>query len=445
VRPIRFVIPVRAGDRPGRVRLRAGLWLYARLGGGSAADARASMSREDVLERYEFLEPTRLRGGLAYEDCVTDDARLTVEIVDGAERAGAVAANRVRATALLFDRGRVRGAEVLDEDSGRRIRVRADVTALCAGPWARELVRSAGVADLEPPRMTKGVHLLLPGLDTDDAFLLPTADGRVVFLIPWYGRTLVGTTDTDHGGDPDDVRVERADVRYLLQEAARALRVPWTPDDVIASFAALRTMRPSSLASPSRVARDFALEEPVERLLVPVGGKLTSSRHDAALTVDRVLARLGRERDEHPTESVPFPWCPPGDWETWFQDTFGSALAAGLDEETAETLAARHGARAEDLLSLVRRVPHLARRIVPGAPFCVAELLHAVRHEMAGTLEDVLRRRVPLLLVAPPSPSELREIVDVVGTELGWSPERRVREIDALAPAGDHAAARQRA
>jgi glycerol-3-phosphate dehydrogenase len=433
VRPLRFVIPTWAGDRPGRLKLRAGLWLYRRLGGGPVPGGGApAISRHAMLERYPFLREDRLRGGFAYGDCVTDDARLTLEIVDGASANGAVAVNRVRANALLLDRGRVRGAEVVDEETGRRIRVRADVTALCAGPWSPALVEAAGVSGLARPRVTKGVHLLLPGLETEDAFLVPTRDERVVFFIPWYGRTLVGTTDTDYTAAPDDVRVERDDVRYLLQEAGRALRSSWAPTDVVASFAALRTMRPSGAAAPSEVGRDFALEEPIERLLVPVGGKLTSARHDAAITVDRALARLGRPRREHPTEDRAFPWSPDADWETWVQETFGDALSAGLDEGTAEKCLERYGRKVDHVLALVRRVPHLARRIVPDAPFCVGELLHAVRHEMARTLEDVLRRRIPLLLVAPPGRAELREIAEVVGTELGWSPERRAREIEAL-------------
>ena len=433
VRPLRFVIPTWTDDRVGRLRLRLGLWLYDKLGGGgSPTGGREAIGRRAMLERYDFLEADRLRGGFAYGDCVTDDARFTLEIVDGAARAGAVAANRVRATALLLDRGRVRGAEVEDEETGRRMRVRADVTVVCAGPWTASLVESAGVSGLPRPRITKGVHLLLPRLAAEEAFLLPTRDRRVVFLVPWYGRTLLGTTDTDYDGRPEDVRVERGDVRYLLDQARRAIRVDWTQADVVASFAAVRTMRPSRAESPSAVGREFALEEPIERLLVPVGGKYTSARYDAAATVDRALARLGRPRGHRPTDDLPFPWCPSGEFDAWFHEMFHQALSAGLDEDTAGHCVLRYGSNTERLLAVVRRVPHLARRAVPDAPFCVAELLHAVRHEMARTLEDVLRRRVPLLLVSPPGPAELRELADIVGAELGWSRERRLREVEAL-------------
>ena len=180
---------------------------------------------------------------------------------------------------------------------------------------------------------------------------------------------------------------------------------------------------------PAAVTREFRLEESRDGLLIPIGGKYTSARADAAGVVDRVLQRLGRPWVSCPTARKPFPWCPPARDGAWWQQAVARGLAAGLDEETAASCATRYGSRLERLLDLPRSEPRLAARIVPDAPFCLAEALHAARHEMARTLEDILLRRIPLLLVARPSERALREVAGLVGPDLDWSEERREHEV----------------
>jgi len=434
IRPLRFLMPVYRGDRVGRFRLRIGLLFYDRLaGGGQPVPPHRALGPRELRELID-IEPAGLRGGFAFGDCRTDDARLVVEIVDGAFHTGAVAVNRAAVRKLIVEDGRAAGAVIEDREGGEVLEVRALATVVSAGPWVGGLAASAGTPQAVRPRLTKGIHLVLPSLGIDDAFVISSNDdARIVFLIPWYGRTLFGTTDTDDDADPSDVRVEPQDVAYLLERLRRVVTgVSWTEADVIAGFAGLRTLPATDDRDPSSVAREWVLTEPIEGLYVPIGGKLTSARADAAGLVDRVVRRAGWTPRRSPTADRPFPWCPLQPFDGWLDRTIGEAVRLGLDEQTARTCALRFGSRTERILERIRASPDLARRILPDAPFCRAEIAHAVDEEMARSLEDVLRRRVPLLLTSRMDEATLREVAHLAGERLGWDGPRRRAEIEQL-------------
>jgi len=434
VRPLRFVVPAYRGDRVGPLRLEAGLWLYDRLAGQHQPVApHAAFGRSQLLDAYGFLAPDGLKAGFSYGDCGTDDARFTLEIVAGALAAGASCVNGAEVVELVRDGGKVAGAVVLDRETARTVDVRAQVTVNAAGPWgARIKGLPPGARDLV--RLVKGVHLLLPALPTGDALLLSARrDGRVFFAIPWYGRTLLGTTDADFPGDPDDVGVAPAEVEYLLTEAQRALKpVGWTESSIVGGFAGVRALRAERDARPADVTREWTLEDPEPGLLMPVGGKFTSSRAEASITVQAAMARMGRAPGQCPTKRRAFPWRPTTDFFHFQEETATHAAPLGLDAETAAACAARYGTRVEAVLGLLHDRPELARRIVPELPFCAAEVLHAVQGEMARTLTAVLRRRIPLVLLHPLDRATVAACADLAGDALHWSAERREQEVQAV-------------
>jgi glycerol-3-phosphate dehydrogenase len=436
VRPLRFVLPLYAGAPAGRFKLEAGLWLYDRFAGRNRSIGRHRSYRPgELIERYGFLNPQALRGGFTYWDSQTDDARFVVEVVDGALEGGAVAVNRAEARELLLDGKRVVGAQVVDLESDETIEVRATATVNCAGPWSEGLVERHRAGGRRLTRLSKGVHLVMPPLPTRDAVLLLTPEpGRVVFLIPWYCKTLLGTTDTDHEGPPEEVRVEDADVSELLGHANGVLHgVRWTTSDVVSSFVGLRTLPVTGQASTAAVTREWKIEEPLEQLFMPVGGKYTSARADAAHLLDRILGRLGGRHPASATHLRPLPWRPEG-FRSWSAQALDRGLMVGLDESTAQNCLYRYGSRAERLFDLVEKVPGLADRIVPDAPFCLAEIAYAARYEMARNLEDVLVRRVPLMRLSPPAQDRLRLAALILGKTLGWSDRRIHEEIASLGP-----------
>ena len=238
--PLGFLLPVYRGARVGRLRFRLGLSLYDLLAGRRQPVGRhESFSRRGLLRECPHLQADGLRGGFRYGDCGTDDARLVLEIVAAAHEAGVTAVNHARAVELLRAAGRVAGARVRDELSGSECELRARLVINATGPWADKLLPLAAQAQ-RYTRLIQGAHLVMPALPGDDAMLLTADDGRVFFLIPWYGRTLLGTTEADDEEVPQQPVVREQDVDYLLRNANRALSgVHWTADDIEGSFPGL--------------------------------------------------------------------------------------------------------------------------------------------------------------------------------------------------------------
>jgi glycerol-3-phosphate dehydrogenase len=252
-------------------------------------------------------------------------------------------------------------------------------------------------------------------------------------MIPWNGRTLVGTTDTSYNGDLDAVRCEAEDESYLLSHANAALRpnAQWTTDDIISRFAGLRTF-PAADGDSSSLSREWEAVDADPGVIASVGGKYTSARADAAQLVRKVAKQLNHETLACPTTWRPLPWRPEGRYRSWQQRSLTRALHCGLDEETAAGCQLRYGEQVEALCDLVERLPELAQRYVQDAPYCVGELVFISQHEAVCHLEDVLRRRLPLLLVSRLSRERVAFAAAVVGKVLGWNKTRREEELSQL-------------
>jgi glycerol-3-phosphate dehydrogenase len=421
VKPLRFVLPVYRGDRVGRYRMRAGLGLYDFVSGSGQPVARHRyLSPRKARRRFPGLGPYGLKGAFSYGDCVTDDARFTLELVDGAAGAGAAVANYVEAEKIVFESGAVAGVSAVDRTTGRRMDIRARVVVNAAGPWAA----GAMGEDAAPGsvRLVKGVHLVMPGLESEHALLFfSRSDRRVIFVIPWYGRTLLGTTDTAITGDPSAARVDAGDVDYLLGEVNRVLPgAGWDRSAIVGGFAGVRALSEVAGRESESLSREWSLESPRPGILASVGGKFTTARTDATRVVSRVLGELGlaagRVAD---TRSLPFPWCPTG----------RPLDKTGLDPDIESSLTARYGARAGKVVARIRSRRELGERIVAGLPFIMAEIVHAADTEGAVKLEDILRRRIPLLVLTPPDRRTLEEAARLAAGELGWDDGRIEEEV----------------
>ena len=428
--PLRFGVPVYTDSRNGTLKLKAGLTLYDALAGFPDDQMRhRHFDQAQFSEHFSFLDETALKGGFTYGDAQTDDARLVLELVAGAVAHGAVCVNYAKLIAWDEDHGKVCGATVQDGVTDAMVQVHARQYVTTAGQWMAATEQGRVWC-----RLTKGTHLVLPALPTSEAILLTAeADGRVFFIIPWYGRTLLGTTDTDYPGDVDRVVVEDGDVEYLLAAANRYLKTAWTAQDVIGSYAGLRVMKQSDDADPSAVSRDWELKTPGNRLHYAIGGKLTSAREDAAIIVDAVCTHLG-VTNACATKDRDFPWKPQQDFTAWSEEMGAQAQRLGIDAESANWLMRRHGVRVEQVFRVVEENPQYAGRIVPDLPFIYADLLLCARDEMALHLPDLLRRRMPLLILAQLSAAEVQHLAELVAPELGWDAARIEQEAEACRP-----------
>jgi glycerol-3-phosphate dehydrogenase len=249
---------------------------------------------------------------------------------------------------------------------------------------------------------TKGVHLVAPawGLEVG-LLLLHPADGRVFFVLPWLGKTLVGTTDTEYTGPPDEVAVTEEDIAYLLEGFNRHLEPSLGRGDVLSAFAGLRPLVHSVPGEPSARSREHRLSWSPNGLLTVAGGKYTTYRRMAELVTDEALRRLGQRRRCR-TASYRLDGAPAEEWETFAPAAVASLRAHfHLDEATAHHLVGRYGRRARDVAGYLERRPELARPVVEGEPDLWAELAYQRDREMAVEAEDFLLRRTRLGLFRP--------------------------------------------
>ena len=424
--PLRFGVPVYADSRIGTIQLMAGLTLYDLLAGSLSSEmSHRHFDAQAFADRFPFLSPNNLQGGFTYADAQTDDARLVIELIDGAMAAGAVCVNYCKLTGFIETDDQVSGATIADQLDGATAKIIALQIVNATGQWTTATHEGSHWC-----RLTKGIHLLLPaGLGEEALLLTAKSDGRVFFMIPWYGLTLIGTTDTDYQGDINHVAVEEADIAYLLAESNHYLKTAWTAADVIGSYAGVRVMKHDDKSSPSSTSRDWELKTASNGVHYSVGGKITSAREDAAHIVNAVCAQLGVDAP-CPTKGKNFPWTPDNDYSTWLPAASTQARQLDVDEESAKWLIRRHGKRVDEVFRIIKNNPRMAERIIPALPFIHADLLWSARSEMVVHLDDLLRRRMPLLIMAKLGENDLRRIAASVAATLGWDEAALNQEIE---------------
>ncbi|MBS1886222.1 MAG: glycerol-3-phosphate dehydrogenase/oxidase [Actinobacteria bacterium] len=394
-----------------------------------APDRHRTIGHEEVLALVPALASRDPQSAYLFYDCQTDDVRLVLTVLGEAERYGAVALNGADVVEVTGGRGRAAGVAFVEADSGARIEVAADHVVNATGVWA-DTIRPEVIEEEDVPRIapSRGTHLVLDAADLpmgEAACIVPAGEGRMIFALPWYGRTLIGTTDNDFDGDIRRPRPAADEVEYLLDAANAFFGTGLGPGDLVGAFAGVRPL--ISTGDPRKsvdISRKEELYETSSGMLTITGGKLTTYRRMAKLTVDRLVEREGREAPCRTAEIPLGMEARPGDLEA----------PAGVGEEALAQLAFRYGHAARRVLDLARERPELAAPIVPGRPDLLAEVVLAARDEQARSLADVLLRRTRLGILAAPAlrdPEARRPIAAALGGELSWSEARVAAEIAA--------------
>jgi glycerol-3-phosphate dehydrogenase len=402
VQPLRFIIPFYSGARVRPWQWRAALTLYDFLAGRK----NIHRSRPEALSRLKGEFPGfrihGLRGGAEYYDAQMDDARLCLEVVRTAVQHGCVAANYVEALAFELRGGEIAGVRAVDRIAGQELTIEARQVINATGPWTDTICRLAG--DTAGPRLqpTKGVHLIAPGRGLQTAFLLlHPADGRVFFVIPWMGKTLLGTTDTFPENGPDSLSVTPQDVTYLLEGHNHYFEPALQPPNVQGSFAGLRPLIRARPGEPSSLSREFRVFTSPSGLLTVAGGKYTTYRHMARVITDAIARRLGRRRLCR-TQNCLLDGTPRQPWANYLPTTSAHlAKHHGLNESSARHLVQRYGRRAAEVAAYLDEAPALTEPVVPGEPDLLVEYVYQRNHEMAMTPADFLLRRTRLGLWHP--------------------------------------------
>ncbi len=440
VRPLEFLFPLYREGRVGRLTMTAGMWLYDALSLFRNIERHQMLSEGDVLWREPTLSPEGLLGGARYFDAQVDDARLVLATVRSAVEMGAAAANRLAAE-ILVEEGRARGVRVRDAEAGRASEweIRASVVVNATGPWTDETALEAGISREPLLRPTRGTHIHVrrDRIGHQRALIFESAlDGRIMFVLPWGDLTLIGTTDEDYEGPPEEVRPTGGDVSYLLDSTNRLFpEARLTAEDVISAWAGLRPLVAGEAGEDEdEVSREHVILEEIPGLVTIAGGKLTSHRAMAEEIIDRVVESLaaGGAAEPSPSATADRP-LPGGDFES-FEDLLGSlekrAEAIGLDPSVLSPMAEAYGTEAEEVLDLAAERPDLCERVVADRPNIAAEILYSVRKEMPVHVEDVAFRRTRLALETEDFAAGVARIAAIMKEELEWDAISEEMEVE---------------
>lgn len=435
VRPVPFLFPV--SKRWERPYVASGIRLYdvlSRVGSyGGTMPKPKSLNRQEAKDLAPDLDSGEIAGAVRFHDAQIDDARHTVAVARSAAGLGAHVVTRTRVIELLRDGDAVTGARVHDDLLDITYDIRAQVTIVAVGIWTDEILRMVDPEAPERVRQSKGVHLVVRG----DAIRSTTAviartPSSVLFLLPWGGNWLVGTTDTPYeSGDLADPRATSEEVDYLLSQANRWLARAVRREDVIATYAGLRPLVSEGEGDDptAQMSREHAVFHPVRGLVAIAGGKYTTYRVMACDAVDVAVEDLDRQGvPECSTEDIPLVGAV-GFADVW-ADRGAVAERWGLPLEQVERLLRRHGSRISEVLDVVAADPAMAQPLLPRGSHLRAEAVVAVTRQGALGLDDVLVRR---LRITPESADGGRAaaeaVLPIITPLLGWSPERAEAEL----------------
>jgi glycerol-3-phosphate dehydrogenase len=397
------------------------------------------LSKDQVVQREPNVNDEELTGGAIYYDCQMFSAeRLTLEFVLGAANNGATVANYIKVEKLILENGAVVGAKVKDELGGKKFDIRAKVTANVAGPWADFVSGLLGEKAGKKLVRSEGIHIVTRALVDEHALVYRTESGRHFFMIPWRGKTLIGTTDDKYEGSPDDYGVSNESVLRFIEEINQAHpSAQLTLDDVEFSYGGLRpivedeTEVDVDVYDQSRKYEifDHAGVDRIENFFTVVGGKYTTSRNLAEQLVDQVYGKLKKNPTTSTTKHTPLPG---GKIERWTDFMESAVKASNLDREVAEAVAQTYGSESGKIFGLVKGEKKLGGKASAKGFEILAQIAHGVDEEMAVTLEDAIFRRTSLSLLGLMKKNELKKCAGIMKDRLGWDDATTEEQVESI-------------
>ncbi|MGI5213101.1 glycerol-3-phosphate dehydrogenase/oxidase [Plantactinospora sp. CA-290183] len=449
VRPVPILVPLPAGGGrtglPGRAWRRTyygtGVAAYdvfaGMLGGGRGMPLHRHLTREGARRTFPSLRADAIAGAIRYYDGQVDDARLVVTLARTAASLGAAVVTSARVVGLTRQAREVTGVRVRDMEAppgspDAEFEVRARTVIAATGVWSddmSELLGDVGVRRGLRVRASKGVHLVVPrSAITGEAGLILRTPTSVLFVIPWGGHWIIGTTDTDWRLDRAHPAASARDIDYLLDQVNTVLDRPLTTADIEGVYAGLRPLLGGEADSTSKLSREHAVYEPMLGLLLVAGGKYTTYRVMAADVVDRAARRLGGAR---PSRTADLPLLGADGYAALWRDRADLARRHGVPAGVVEHLLERYGNLAAELLAMVDADPLLGSPIVGAPEYLAAEVAYAAGAEGALHLDDVLTRRTRISFETVHRGAESAEhAAEVMGRVLGWNAAVRAREVE---------------
>lgn len=436
VRPLQFIIPVHQGSARSALTMRAGMLLYDLLSARKSLPSHRTVRAAELRDLAREMNMPGVKGAFLYYDGqVNFPERLTVETILDAQRHGAVAANHCELVRFRMDgERRVRGAVVRDSLSGEEAELETSFTVNASGPWLEQLdslLRGRTRRLLAP---TRGSHIVVarfPGAPHGALYFEARSDRRPMFVIPWQGLCLIGTTDVPFSGDPDGVRPAAEEVNYLLAETNALLPAAGlSRASILFSYAGIRALPYAESARPAELTRrhilfDHEKEDGIAGIVTILGGKLTTYRSLARQVVNLIARKLHRIAcGGKPAEELPqlmhWPWD--GSRDELEKVAAPDAQRFGFEPSAFVRLFELYGEGATRILDLLVDNPRLREPLAPESPVLAAEVVYAVHYEQAHTLGDVMLRRTCAALSPGRGAAEAAPVAELLAQEFGWNP-----------------------
>ena len=421
--------------------IRIGMIAYDVLSADKAVAWHRILSKQAVLERFTGMAANDLSGAALFTDGQLEYAeRLCVELAVAAADAGAVILTHHKVVKILkTDSNLVTGVVVKGKSDS--FEINANIVINAGGPWLDAVLRGetgAAAPGVVAKRLiggSKGSHIIVdpfPGAPTDVVYYESQADGRLVLVIPWMGRYLIGCTDILFDEEPDSARAEDSEISYLLNEANVLMpNANLTLDKVLFTYSGVRPLPyapgvPEWKIPRSHIVLDHA-KSGYPGLLSIVGGKLTTYRQLAEDATDVVVKKLGRGARKTVSKNSLFPGARTSNFEAFVQEFSNNEV---LQADTSSRLIALYGVRAQSLLNMVKEFPEFGERFDPLSPAIAAELIFGLETEFAVTLTDLFARRAMLAFEPSHGLKGLARAAEIVGAHQGWGPVDQRKQMD---------------
>ncbi len=359
-----------------------GLKVYDLLAGKLGLEPSRNLTRKQTLQAIPTIERKGLRGGALYYDGQFDDSRLAITLAQTAADQGATLVNYMHVSSLLKKDKMIDGVRATDLETGKHYNLKAKVVINATGIFSDDLRKADEKKAKTLMEPSQGIHLVLPAsfLPSHTAILVPhTDDKRVIFLVPWHGKVLVGTTDIPIQKASLEPKPLKEEIDFLLKHAARYLHKAPTRKDILSIYAGQRPLIKASGKSTAAISRDHVITLSKSGLVTIAGGKWTTYRKMAEDVINKAISVAG----------LPYRACITTDLQL-----HGYEKDADRTEHWS-----LYGTDAKAIKKLIRHNKKLSQTITPGLPYSLAEVVWAARNEMARCVEDILARRTRILFL----------------------------------------------
>ncbi len=441
VYPIPIMIPGYEDNKYNKWKLKSGMMLYDLLSfdkGHTKDDSKKipnhiSLTREEVLKLEPALAWDNLSGAIIYYDCINIfPERLTLAFIKSAVNYGASVSNYSKVEDFIYkDSNIITGVKVRDLINNKLAEINGTLTINCAGPWADIVLN---LAKKDSPhhqiRRSEGIHIITKKIFNKHIVAFATPEGQHFFIIPWRGFSIIGTTDKDYTGNPGDYSVKKESIEELLLQVNRSLKgIDLKYSDVIHCYGGLRPLVESQTKNSYESSRKYEIfdnsADGIEGLITVEGGKYTTSRHLAEKVIDVVRKKIDKKLKKTITDKEYLYGSEINDIKTFLEKI--KSENKDFDERTIEYLGKNYGTQYKEILNIAKEKKILSVPLNNDGEI-LAQVVYAIRNEMALTLSDIVLRRTGIGTLGDPGGKTLRKVASIAAKESGWSILKKYKE-----------------